>query len=235
MKKLLSLLLACTLVAMPAFAQKPKSTVRFRLSDGAPLLITINGRDFQKTGRSITISDLPGKRQRVDIYRFRPYADGKGGKAERVFSGTLKIERGKTYEAMVDVEKGKLRLQQVVSIAPDQLPFDPKRDEAIAAPAGSELTALMDPALKALKQSMEEQPEDSKKLYQAKKFIANNSYSTQDLRQICSWLLFDDTRMVLVKAAYAQVKDPENYSRLLSVFTLKENQEAFLQFMQTKK
>ncbi len=131
MKKILVLVLSFFLFLHTASAQKSdRSTMRIRLSDGTPLLLTINGRDFKKTGRSITIGDIPRKRQDFRIYRFRPYADGRGGKAELVFSGRVKIEKGSTYDCVVDVREGKFMMKEVSSLpALDPTPFDPRRSQ----------------------------------------------------------------------------------------------------------
>ncbi len=237
MKKLAFLLLLLGSLGIAATAQKPKSTIRFRLSDGTPLLLTINGRDYQKTGRSITVSDLPGKRQSVMVYRFRPYADGRGGKAEQLYAGTIKLERGKTYEAVVDVDRRKLRLKQVVSIAPDELPFDPRRDQTInnhtAAPAVAAEEAVS-PELQQLKAAMDKQTEDGKKLYEAKKYTTSNNYSTRDVKMIASWFFFDDTRLVFVKLAYPKVQDPKAYQEIAEAFTMEKNKQEFSSFLSGK-
>lgn len=240
MKKLTGLFILLIFLGLETMAQKPKSTVRFRLSDGTPLLINLNGRDFQKTGRSITVSDLPGKRQSVIVYRYRPYVDGKGGKAERVYGGTIKLERGRTYEAVIDVNNRKLRLKQVVSVAPDELPFDPKRDQAIGGVPVEEMASATNPEvsirpeLQQLKAAMDGQGEDAKKLYEAKKYLADHAYASADIKTIASWFFFDDTRLVFAKSAYAKVSDPQGYAQVAEAFTMEDNKNAFEQFLKGK-
>ncbi|RYZ36375.1 MAG: hypothetical protein EOP49_32645, partial [Sphingobacteriales bacterium] len=93
MKRILVLVLTLLLSVPAIYAQKSnRSVMRIRLSNGAPLMVTINGRDFKKIGRSITIGDIPRKRQYIQVYRYRAYADGQGGKAELAYSGNVKID-----------------------------------------------------------------------------------------------------------------------------------------------
>lgn len=251
MKKILFLALSFFLFLNAATAQRSdRSTMRIRLSDGTPLLLTINGRDFKKTGRSITIGDIPRKRQNFQIYRFRPYADGRGGKAELVYSGTVKISKGATYDCVVDVRERKFMMKEVGSLAPiDRPPFNPRRDQPIGNNNGDEdqyaatenTDIAMPPShdvssrLQALKTAMDRVDADSKKLAEAKKFVTQNSVTAAEVKSIAGWLFFDDTRLVFVKQAYPKVSDKENFNAEAgSVFTLPASKSEFDGFMKDK-
>lgn len=229
------------------FAQKnDRSAMRIRLSDGSPLLVTINGRDFKKTGRSITIGDIPRKRQDIQVYRFRPYADGNGGKAELVYSGTIKLVKGSTYDCIVDLGTRKFRMKEVSSLAPlaERPPFNPNQSQPVAQNSGNagneEVTLDMPPdrtvssRLQPLKTAMDKTDADSKKLAEARKFIQQNTVTSEEVKQIAGWMFFDDNRMLFVKQAYARVSDKNNFTTVAEVFTLTESKKEFNSFLNSK-
>lgn len=252
MKNILVLVLSFFLFLDTASAQRSdRSTMRIRLSDGTPLLLTINGRDFKKTGRSITIGDIPRKRQDLQVYRFRPYADGRGGKAELVYSGRVKINKGSTYDCVVDVRERKFLMKEVSSLpAIERPPFNPRRDQPtdrnsneeedqyaatentdIAMPPSRDVSARLQP----LKTAMDRVDADSKKLAEAKKFISQNSITAAEVKSIAGWLFFDDTRLSFVKAAYPKVSDKARFTEEVgSVFTLAGSKSEFDDFMKDK-
>jgi hypothetical protein len=248
MKRILVLVLTLLLSIPAIYAQKSnRSTMRIRLSDGSPMLVTINGRDFKKIGRSITIGDIPRKRQYIQVYKYRAYADGKGGKAELVYSGNIKIQKGYTYDCIVDLGTRKFRMKEVASLQPlPQLPaFDRNRNKALEESnemQSSENTnddVVMDlppdrtvsARLQPLKNAMDRVEADSKKLAEAKKFINSNSVSSEEVKTIASWIFFDDNRLLFIKAAYSKVSDKNNFATVGEVFTLEESQKAFDDFL----
>lgn len=251
MKKILVLALSLFLCFNVAVAQRSdRSTMRIRLSDGTPLLLTINGRDFKKTGRSITIGDIPRKRQDFQVYRFRPYADGRGGKAELVFSGRVKIQKGSTYDCVVDVRERKFMMKEVSSLPPldNRPPFNARRDQPIGndaeayassgAPADNNTDIAMPPShevsgrLQALKTAMDRVEADSKKLAEAKKFVDQNGVTSAEVSDIAGWLFFDDTKLTFVKQAYSKVSDKANFAgEVGAVFTLPASKQDFDNFM----
>lgn len=215
-----------------------RSTLRIRLSDGSPLLITVNGRDFKKIGRSITVGDLPGKRQEIQVYKYRMYADGKGGKAELAFSGRIKIEKGYTYDCVVDLGTGKFRMRPVASLEalPEPQRFDPAQNRVVdqnnpnadlELPVTTEVSAKLAP----LKAAMTNVDADSKKLDLALNYINKNAVNTQDVTNIAGWIFFDDNRMKFVKQAYSKVVDKGNFDAVGKVFTLENSKKEFSDFL----
>lgn len=244
MKKLLVLSFVFLFSASVAFAQSNRSTIRFRLSDGSQITLAVNGRYFKKTGRSLTVGDIPGKRQDVKIYRYRPYARKSGGNATLVFSGKIKIEKGGIYDAVVDAKTGQLYLTEVSSLdnTVGKLP-PPEANQSIEEPTDTTGTmslvdaaaSEMSPALQQLKTEMYEQTADAEKLKVALSYIQKqNSLSAEEVRQICSWLLFDDNKMNFVRQVYDKVSDKENLEVVRSVFTETANQQAFDQMLKQK-
>ena len=238
MKRILMLIMAA-LFAVPAlFAGdgSNRSTLRIRLSDGSPLLITVNGRDFKKIGRAITIGDLPGKRQDIQVYKYRMFADGKGGKAELAFSGRIKIEKGNTYDCVVDLKTNKFRMKHVSSLqalpSPDAGPMQAPNGTAVDdTPLELPVTTEVDSKLLPLQKSMTAEDADSKKLTLALNYINTNKVNTQDVTNIASWIFFDDNRMKFVKEAYNKVVDKNNFDAVGKVFTMDESKKEFSEFI----
>lgn len=249
MKRILLLALAFLLSFSAAFAQRSdRSTLRIRLSNGDPLLVTINGRDFKKVGRSITIGDIPRKRQYLQVYRYRAYADGKGGKAELVYSGTIKVKKGNTYDCIVDLGTREFRMKEVASLQPmaSRPDFPARRDQPLEQGnmdnnAGNDDVTLtmppdrsISPRLQSLKATMDRVDADSKKLAEANKFINANNVTSEEVRDIAGWIFFDDNRLTFVKAAYPKVSDKENFNIVGEVFTLPESRKEFDNFLKSK-
>lgn len=245
------MLIMAALFIVPSVFAGARSTIRIRLSDGSPLLVNINGRDFQKVGRSVTIGDIPGKRQYLQVYKYRMYADGKGGKAELAYSGNIKIEKGGTYDCIVDLGTKKLRMMEVASLQPiaTQPRFNPNLSQPLnqaqqnngavttdevenqEAPMALPATQEINPKLLPLKKSMDGVDADSKKLALAVSYISNNSYNAQDVSNIATWIFFDDNRMKFVKQAYPKVSDKNNYPGVSGVFTLDDSKKEFNNFL----
>jgi len=247
MKKILALALAFLLMLPAAFAQRSdRSTMRIRLSDGSPLTVTINGRDFRKVGRSITIADIPRKRQYLQVYRYRAYADGKGGKAELVYSGTVKVQKGSVYDCIVDLNTRRFRMKEVGALQPlaQRPPFDPRRDQPLqeqAADDSQDETTLDLPPdrtvssrLQPLKEAMDQVEADSKKLAEARKFIASHSVTSEEVKEIAGWIFFDDNRLTFVKAAYPKVSDKDNFAIVGDAFTLPDSKKDFDDFLRSR-
>jgi hypothetical protein len=240
MRKALVLLLILLNVSEIAVAQKKdnRSTMRIRLSDHSPLMITINGRDFRKTGRSLTIADIPRKRQNVQIYRFRPYTDGRGGKAELVYSGVVKLEKGNTYDCVVNLQTGKLRMRKVRALPPltDRNPNASRTQEVEIVQSSAYLNAAAAEAnvpsrLRNLQEKMDSEDADSKKLLLAQNFVQENMVTTAELRLIAGWIFFDDNRLSFLKQSYNRASDKSNFAALTDVFTLPESKEEFQSFL----
>ena len=254
MKRIWVVVLALLMVTPSLWAQQKsnRSTLRIRLSDGGPLLVTINGRDFKKIGRSITIADIPRKRQHLQVYRYRPYADGDGGKAQLVFSGTIKVQKGSIYDCIVEPGSRKFRMKEVASLQPlaQQPPFNQRRDQPLqqsqddepmtdASQYNNDDVALEMPPdrtvstkLAPLKAAMDKVDADSKKLAEARKYIAVNTVTSAEVKDIAGWIFFDDNRLPFVKAAYARVTDKTNFASVGEVFTLPESKKEFDRFLE---
>ncbi|MNS18987.1 hypothetical protein D3C72_506940 [compost metagenome] len=233
----LFLLLFQSLFALAQHNKSNRSTLNIHLSDGAPLIVTINDRSFKKVNTLITIADLPRKRHNIQVYKFRAYADGQGGKAELMYSGNFKIEPGYTYDCIVDVNTRKLYIKKVTPgmetyTPPPAAPApDFRKDVPLGASGGKQLA----PGLFELNKKMEAVKEDTKKLQLAQDYIGMHMINTSDLRQIVSWIMFDDNKMKLLKTAYPSVQDKELYAGLKDIFTMPATQKEFEDYARSLK
>lgn len=242
------------LVSVTAIAQKPKSTLRFSLSDHQLLTVTINERDYQKVGTSLVFSDIPKKRHSIRIYKFRPYADGSGGKAELLYVGNIKIEPGKKYDFVYNVNSKKLQVKQVRNfetlptykgnyIPYQKAPLNPDNDRAIEISNASdglssnnkasfELPSSyaidMPEAMKTLQLKMSEKVKDEDKLVLAENYINNNKLTVQQAGMITSWINFDDNKLLFLNMVKGKISDPENVRLLADQLTLQKSKEQFL-------
>ncbi len=260
MYKYVSLLVLLLSLSWVSFGQKPKSIVRFSLSSQELLTVTLNERDFQRVGTSLVFNDLPKKRHSVRIYKFRPYSDGQGGKAELLYSGNIKIEPGKTYDAVLDVRTNKLRVKQVRTLetlptykgvapgTPSRLPNNQYKDEAISienASTGlqqSEANTVFElpknhnvqlsDKLVALQKKMNTTLKDTDKLKMAQQYLQQNSLSVQEAGSIVSWINFDDNKLEFLKAVSQKLKGQADLEGLADYLTLKESKQRYLDGLQ---
>ncbi|RYD99832.1 MAG: DUF4476 domain-containing protein [Sphingobacteriales bacterium] len=231
------LFLLCSFISFGTFAQRSnRSTLHIRLSDGQPLIVTINDRDYKKVNTRITITDIPGRRQHIKAYRFRPYADGKGGKAALIYSGTIKISPGSVYDCIVDLKSRKLLVKDLgagndpaqPAYLPPPPPPVPDARNNVAIDHSADMN--MDSRLLRLQQTITNTKEDSKKLVAAKNYVLKNGTSTTELKTIASWIMFDDNKMDLLKSSYNSIRDQQNFGNLKEVFTMEAAQKEFAQY-----
>lgn len=213
-------------------AQSGRSTIRFSLSDGNLIRVALNGRYFNKTARRLTVNDIRGKQQEIKVYRFRPYANRRGGKATLAFSGRIKIEKGTTYNAVIDGKTGKLYLTPVDILPKEQgkLP-DPAMNQPLNTqqeqtpdpeqqPTLGKENVQLGPDLQKLKTEIDKKVIDGEKLKKALSYLNTiSAISSEAVYQITSWLLFDDTKLKFVQAAYPKVSNPESLEDVKALFT----------------
>lgn len=233
-----------SLLSISLFAQNNRSTLRLRLSDGAPLKVAINSRNFDKIGTSLIIGDIPGRRPRITVYRFKPYADGRGGKAELVYSGKIKIDRGSSYDAIVDVRNNRLRLREVNSFANVPMNAPPKtpqpqilQDNQNQVQSNVEELSVeepknevLSPQLQTIHDAMGKVSTDKEKLEVAQRYIGDK-ITTSDLVQILDWFFFDDTKLTFIKSAYPKISDKNNAAKLSDVFISESSKKELNQFL----
>ena len=218
-----------------AMGQKPKSTLKIRLSDGQPLMITINGRDFRKINTLLTLNDVPGKRHSIQVYKYHPGSENRNAQAQLVFSGNIKIEPGNTYDCIVDVPQRKWYMKKLginegpsyQAPPPSPLP-NAKNDVPLA--SNREL-AFYSPRLKNTIDEMDKAKEDAKKLALAKAFLSGQSINSAEARKLADHIMFDDNKLEFLKTAYPSISDKPQFATLQDVFNIEKSRKDFLDFL----
>jgi hypothetical protein len=242
MKNFIALIGVC-LIALGAYAQKPVSSIRFVATSQEPITVILNERDFNRVGRSITFKDIPKKRHRVEIYQI--IVDNQTGNKRgiKLYSGNIKIEPGKKYDAILDIRTRNLRVKAVRDFVPlageytnksvikpstpamATTPVQPLSDD-IVVPLNFE-TNLNAPFIK-LKKEMNAATLDKDKIQIATQFAASNAISAYEGRAILSWLLFEDSKTSLATTLKDKITDKENLDMLADAFSFEKTRTEFL-------
>ncbi|MEZ5046385.1 MAG: DUF4476 domain-containing protein [Chitinophagaceae bacterium] len=107
MKKLL-LLLAIFILSIPAFAGWGRSYLMIREERGQSISVVIDGRHFPKTGKILTIGDLPTGTHTIKVYRnaktrhygYKDYGDPRM-QGTLIYRGRIFLKSGRIYYATV--------------------------------------------------------------------------------------------------------------------------------------
>ncbi len=249
MKHRIILLLGLLLAAVPVFAQKPVSTIRFTTSELQPITVILNDRDFNRVGRSITFKDIPRKRHNVQIYEVVQDSRTGNKRGIKLYSGNIKLEPGKRYEAILDMKSRNLRVRPVREFAAlrggehtnagTQPAVQPSRSSSGLAPVpvqtiDDEITIPLSfednlgPKMKTLKAEMDKQTLDKDKIKAARNFTDKNAVSAYEARAVLSWLLFEDSKVELAQVLKDKVTDKENLDMLSDAFSFESNKTRFL-------
>ncbi len=253
MKKLFLITLGA-LVSLTLQAQQvSRSMLKLRLSDGAPLSVTINGQFIDRNTSILRLDGLEAGQHKVEVYKNRPNKR----RPKRIFTGTIRLEPGTVYVGLVDIGSQRLRIKT--------RPYDPARDgiEASqpapaasgvtgsataeggdgfgafpsgrdAAPAKPDFAANPVPAgilpatrIATLEKQVMAKTTDGDRLTVLKANLMNAKLSVAQLDGILGWLSFESTRLEFTDWVRSRTADPANLPQLEYRFALDENKEAF--------
>lgn len=229
------------------WAQKPSSTIRFSTTDNDAITVILNDRDFRKVGRSLTFRDLPRKRHQVQIYKVVPNQETGRNRGIPLYSGNIKLEPGKIYDAVLDKQSKNLRVYTVTSLpvlAPAPIPTsastpvqrssDGLSDVVVSDLAGSDISvpvnfeSNLSTAMLTLKKDMDKETLDKGKMQHVDNYLTSNSVSAYDARAIVSWLLFEDNKIVIADKLKNVVTDKENLDLIADAFSYEKSKTKFL-------
>lgn len=246
--KQLMLVLVMTVFSSTLWAQKPVSTIRFSTTDNDAITVILNERDFNKIGRSITFRDLPRKRHYVQIYKVTANQETGRNRGIPIYSGNVKLEPGKIYDAVLDKQSKKLRVYSVKSL-PELVPntasvnngapavvkssnglndvvLKQTEDDIMAIPVNFE--SGLSSSMQLLKKNMEQETLDKNKIKLATEYIHKNKITAYEGRAIVSWLLFEDSKIELANQLKNKISDKENIAQLTDAFTYQKTRDQFL-------
>ena len=85
------------------FAQaSPAALLRVRLNNGAPIMVTVDGRHFDQRGSVITIGGLPPGRHRIAVYKMGGHRGYGNGRPRLIYEGAVRTEPGTFTTCLVD-------------------------------------------------------------------------------------------------------------------------------------
>jgi hypothetical protein len=208
-------------------AQSRKAILKVMLSDGSPLSVSVNGRMYDKHGKTITIADLPGGTHYVKVYEYKAYRDERGGHARLLYSGNIRTRRNTLTILNVSPETGRARVKTVMPEDEFENPYKDRSDYYHE-------NELSQRDMQDLKQRVEDRITDTDKMKLLKSVLANSRYYTDDVKQMMSWMSFESTRLEFAKWAFANVIDSKNYWKLESEFTFSSSKDEFNEYIKGK-
>lgn len=237
------------MLGFQSWAQKPTSTIRFSTTNNDNITVILNDRDFKKIGRSITFRDLPRKRHSVQIYRVGYNEQTGRNTGTTIYSGTIKLEPGKTYDAIYNGQTRQLRLytvKELPQLTSGTMPepvnnqvemrkssdglndvlVTPLENSDISIPVSFESNLNKD--MLDLKKQIEAATLDKEKIELAQKYMANKALSAYDGRALISWILFEENKVALAEMLKSNIKDKENLDMLADAFTYEQSKTQFL-------
>lgn len=236
MRSIISFIILCLVLHPNVFAQKyTKPSLEIILSDHSALQLSINGKLFNKVNNKLIIRDLPARTNYIEVIKKCNRKIHKNCKDEIVFTGKIKFEKNKHYQAVVLVNEGKLMLSDKGNLIPPQLP------ETTSEPSSShndevfvelaELKKNLSPSMQALGARMKDKLRDTDKMEEAKKYLqSQKSISTNDAIVISSWILYDEHRLEFLKQSLPYISDKNEFRKAAMVFTMNEMRDAFYDF-----
>ncbi|MBL7683417.1 MAG: DUF4476 domain-containing protein [Flavipsychrobacter sp.] len=239
MKKLLFTLILMAVTVANLFAQSRRSIIKVRLSDNSRLAVSINDRYYDKQGTSITIGDLPAGRHYIKIYRYVPYATGRGGKARVVYSGGIRLSEGTISEFTYDVRRNEIyaTTEFIDDTYDDRRDdrrddrYDDRRDDRyeerddIYNNRRGRVWTQQD--MSDLKKRVDDRMMDGEKQKLMQSVLQDRRYTTEQMRTMLNWLSFESTKVEVAKWGYDNVSDKQNYWKLESEFTFSSSKDEF--------
>lgn len=237
MKKLIYTLVILLGTALSAIAgYDGRSVLEIRLSDRSPLVVSINGRQYNKHGRTVTVGNLPRGRHDIRIYEFLEYKRG-GGRARLLFTGTVRIDAGTYNYCVVDVRTQDMRIR-TMDLQDAYVDYDdysevlePDDDNGDIRQNRNRLT---NDDIITLKARADERITDIEKLKLLKSVLSEKRYTSTQVRTIAGWLAFEDSKLNFAKWSYERVTDPQDYWKLEDIFTYSNSKDEFSKFIKKR-
>ncbi|MGC4058584.1 MAG: DUF4476 domain-containing protein [Chitinophagaceae bacterium] len=109
-------------------------------------------------------------------------------------------------------------LEQEMLRIKEQGPDTAEADPSTGAASNEKLSPLTEQRLAALQQACDQKVSDSEKIKLLQSGLARTTFTVAQLSKMLHFLLFEGTRLELVKWAYTRISDPQNTASLKSEF-----------------
>ena len=232
MKKLIATLALLLTVFVSAYARE-RSAINIRFSDGREILVTIDGRKYDRHAASLTFGNLPAGWHDLRVYEYIQYANG-GGRAKLLFVGSLRVKPGMIAYGVVDPFNKRLRVSMEDK---DNAYLDYNNnngaDDNTQQPA-DDISSVKRKDLQDLQALVADRITDTEKLKLMKSTLADKHYSTQDVRAMMGWLSFEASRLDFAKWSYDRVTDVQDYWKVEADFTYSSSKDEFNEHIKKK-
>jgi hypothetical protein len=240
MTRFLLIVLSVLSMLPEAVAQRARSVVQVRLSDGRPLSVVVNGRDYDRRGSSITIGDLPRGKHRIQVFAMR---GRRMQTPELVYTGRIRVDEGTTTLMTVDPVRHSARFQVQDDDSPwsqdEDDRYQSRRDDDDDYNRGGYRNGrskwFSDADLEDLRRRAADRITDGDKLQLIRSAIAGRRYSTAQVRAMAGMLSFESSKLDLAKSAYGGVSDPRDYWKLEDIFTFDSSKQELTDYINQRK
>lgn len=239
MKNVILLFLLTISTLQAAASNREESALKIRFNDNRPITVSIDGRNYDRYGKSLTFGNLPSGWHNLKVYEFIEYQKG-GGRAKLMYSGSVRIKSGVVVYCIVDAATRRMRVRtqdiddlyvdydKANSIDEDApRNHDDTRSERVN--RSKDAVALND--IIELERIIKNKITDTDKLKLLKTALKEEKYYLSDVRNILGWLSFESSRLDFVKWSYSRVLDAKDYWKLDSDFNFSSSKNELHKFI----
>lgn len=221
----------------PALAQySQRSVLEIRMNDHEPIVVSVDGRYYNKHGRTITIGNLPKGWHDLRVYEYLEYRKG-GDRAKLLYTGRIRIEPGTVTACVVDRQTGRMRTR-TMDIEDAYLDYDqPDNDDRYNDDndrRDRNSNILNNQDLNDLKARAEDRITDTEKLKLMKSVLEQRRYYSVQVRTMMEWLAFESSKLDFAKWSYDRALDKQDYWKLEDVFTFSSSKDEFNQYISSR-
>ena len=257
MKKI-SLFAFALFLSLQTFAGWKSGMLRLKHEMGRSISVTVDGRKYNKIGRSITVSDLPPGNHKIKVYKYNTngygYANG-----ILIYQGNIIVKPGRIYYGIVS-NKG-LDLEENCCIDDygrwnnndnwndEEDLNNPTRDHDDNWNNNNQWNQnrdndnytdntwntyngqMSEGRFNQLMEQVNKASFETSKESVAKQALKSNKITCSQLVRLLNEFSFESTRLQLAKDAYRNVVDKNNYYTINDVFTFQSSKDELLEFL----
>ncbi|MBW7913590.1 MAG: DUF4476 domain-containing protein [Taibaiella sp.] len=231
-----TLLLVITALGTAVAQYSQRSVLEIRMNDHEPIVVSVDGRYYNKHGRTITIGNLPKGWHDLRVYEYLEYRKG-GGRAKLLYTGRIRIEPGTVTACVVDRQTGRMRTR-TMDIEDAYLDYDqPDNDDRYKDDNNRRdrnSNILNNTDLNELKARVEDRITDTEKLELMKSVLEKRRYYSVQVRTMMEWLAFESSKLDFAKWSYDRALDKQDYWKLEDVFTFSSSKDEFNQYISSR-
>lgn len=236
MSRLVYTLLFIITASIPAMAQySQRSVLEIRMNDHEPIVVSVDGRYYNKHGRTVTIGNLPRGWHDLRVYEYLEYKKG-GARAKLLYTGRIRIDAGTVTHCVVDRQTGRMRTR-TMDIEDAYLDYDqPDNNDRYNDNERHERksNALNNEDLNDLKARVEDRITDTERLKLMKSVLEQRTYYSVQVRTMVDWLAFESSKLDFAKWSYERALDKQDYWKLEDVFSFSSSKDEFNQYISSR-